>query len=281
MAKFRLAAALFTLLPLTLASPLALLPRQSTPSPPLALPQNAPALDLRFQPVLDFDTDGCYNVPAVSATGALVQGLPHNFVALASNCRDASDLDNNNVYSRTRCNPNGWCIHLYDYYFEKDVATAWFLDIGGHTHDWEHIAVWTANGTAQWVAASQHGGFEVRSASAVRWEGEHPKMVYHKDGGSTHCFRFADAGDETPLENHRGVWFKGDLVGYEGFPSEGVRRKLFTADFGKATLALRDDTFAGNIVRSKYSGIPFDENLDYPPPGTEGVKWKAQGSGWQ
>lgn len=106
-------------------------------------------------------------------------------------------------------------------------------------------------------------------------------MVYHKDGGSTHCFRFADAGDETPLENHRGVWFKGDLVGYEGFPSEGVRRKLFTADFGKATLALRDDTFAGNIVRSKYSGIPFDENLDYPPPGTEGVKWKAQGSGWQ
>ncbi|KAK1830473.1 necrosis inducing protein-domain-containing protein [Podospora conica] len=280
MAKFRLAAALFTLLPLTLASPLSLLPRQSSPSPPQALPQNAPALDLRFQPVLDFDTDGCYNVPAVSATGALVQGLPHNFVSYSSNCRDASDLDNNNVYSRTRCNPNGWCVHLYDYYFEKDVATAWFLDVGGHTHDWEHIAVWTANGTAQWVAASQHGRYEVRSASAVRWEGEHPKLVYHKDGGSTHCFRFADASDDR-VENHRGVWFRGELVGFDGFPSAEVKARLFSADFGKATLALREDTFAGNIVRAKYSGIPFDENLDYPPPGmgTAGTQWKAQGEG--
>ena len=264
MAKFRLAAALFALLPSVFSSPL--LPRQSSPSPPSALPERATALDLRFQPVLDFDTDGCYNVPAISASGDIVQGLPHNFVSPSSDCRDASDLANNNVYARTRCNPGGWCVHLYDYYFEKDVSLPYFLDVGGHTHDWEHIAVWTLNGSAQWVAASQHGNYEIRSASGVRWQGEHPKMVYHKDGVSTHCFRFADAADEA-IENHRGVWFRGDLVSYNGFPSVELRTRLFTWDFGQATIAIRDDTFAGNIVRSKYGGIPFNENLDYESPG--------------
>ena len=266
---FRLAAALFSFLPVVLSSPVAhdIRPRQSAPNPPQALPQLATSVDLRFQPVLDFDTDGCYNVPAISAAGEIVQGLPHDFVTLSSNCRDLSDLDNKNVYSRTRCNPNGWCIHLYDYYFEKDVAVPRFLDVGGHTHDWEHIAVWTLNGTAQWVAASQHGQYEIRSANAVRWQGEHPKLVYHKDGISTHCFRFADASDEA-IENHKGVWFQGPLISYNGFPSEALRAQLFSYDFGKATIAIKDGQFAGNILRAKYKGIPFDENLDFGSPGT-------------
>jgi len=269
MVKLKLTATLLALVPAALALPLhdlslrSLVRRAATPPP--ALPQKATALDLRFQPSLDFDTDGCYNVPAISATGTIVQGLPHSWTGLSSNCRDASDLDNNNVYSRQRCNTNGWCIYLYDYYFEKDVAIPNFLD-PGHTHDWEHIAVWTLNSTPQFVAASQHGNYEIRAAKDVRWDGEHPKMVYHKDGVQTHCFRFADASDDK-IENHKGVWFRGALVSYNGFPA-GVREKLFAYDFADATIAIKDETFVGNVGKAKPAAVVFDAGVDFGSPGT-------------
>lgn len=236
------------------------------PDPPKALPKKATANDLRWQPSLDFDTDGCYNVPAIDANGTLVQGLPHAFTGLASDCHDLSDLDNNNVYSRQRCN-SGWCVYLYGYYFEKDVSIPNFFDTG-HTHDWEHIAVWVsdATGKAEYVGASQHGNYEVKPASEVRWDGEHPKMIYHKDGGSTHCFRFANAGDDA-IENAKGVWFRGDLVSYNGYPA-GVRDILFGHDFGKATIGFKDSTFPGSIGRAKPSAVTFDVNADVGSPGT-------------
>jgi hypothetical protein len=232
-------------------------------SPPSALPQRATANDLRWQPSLDFDTDSCYNVPAIDAAGNIAQGLPHSWVGLSSDCRDLSDLNNNNVYSRQRCN-NGWCIYIYDYYFEKDVSIPYFFD-PGHTHDWEHVAVWVRDGAAQYVAASQHGNYEVRPASSVRWDGEHLKMVYHKDGASTHAFRFANADDDR-IENHKGVWFRGPLVSYNGFPA-GIRDRLYAHDFGAATIALKDSTFASNINGARPSGITFDVNLDQGSPG--------------
>lgn len=37
--------------------------------PPAALPQAATDDQLRWQPSLDFDTDGCYNTPAIDADG--------------------------------------------------------------------------------------------------------------------------------------------------------------------------------------------------------------------
>ncbi|KAK4136134.1 NPP1-domain-containing protein [Trichocladium antarcticum] len=256
------------------APPLArsVLPRAA--NPPTALPQRATAADLRWQPSLDFDTDGCYNVPAIDAQGTVAQGLPHHFTGLASDCRDAADLDNNNVYARQRCNGGGWCVHLYGYYFEKDVATAHFVDTG-HTHDWEHVAVWvrdtatttTTGATAEFVAASQHGKFEIRPAAQVRWDGDHPKMVFHKDGAGTHCFRFANAGDDA-IENAKGVWFRGALVSYNGFPSAAVRDRLFAHDFGEAAIDLKDGAFPGAIGRAKHGSIVFDVNLDVGSPGT-------------
>jgi hypothetical protein len=232
--------------------------------PPTALPQRATANDLRWQPSLDFDTDGCYNVPAIDAQGKIAEGLPHNWVGYSSDCRDASDLDNNNVYSRQRCN-NGWCVYLYGYYFEKDVAIQYFLD-PGHTHDWEHIAVWVRDGKAQYVGVSQHGNYQVKPASDVRWDGEHPKIVYHKDGASTHCFRFANTADDA-IENHKGIWFRGSLISYNGFPA-GIRDLLFAHDFGKANIGFKDASFSGSLTRAKPSGITFDVNADDGSPGT-------------
>lgn len=43
-----------------------------TQNPPKALPQHASQEQLRWQPALDFDTNGCYNSPAIDGNG---QGL--------------------------------------------------------------------------------------------------------------------------------------------------------------------------------------------------------------
>ncbi|KAH7323108.1 necrosis inducing protein [Stachybotrys elegans] len=249
-------AALALLIPLSTAFPI-IHPR----GPIAALPPSATAEELRWQPSMDFDQDGCYNVAAVDASGSIVPGLPHNWVDLASECRDAADLSaaENNVYVRRRCNA-GWCVYLYDYYFEKDVAVPNFID-PGHTHDWEHIAVWVRDGAgAEFVAVSQHGEYEIRAAAELRWDGEHPKVVYHKDGVSTHAFRFAFEDDDA-IENHTGAWYRGPLVNYDGFPG-GVRDVLFAHDFGQANIAIKDSSFPGNIANSRPDGVEFDENAD-------------------
>lgn len=70
---------------------------------------------------MDFDSDSCYNTPAIGPDGTINPGLDHNSVGLSTGCHDLSDLQNNNVYSRARCN-NRWCAYLYGYYFEKEYA---------------------------------------------------------------------------------------------------------------------------------------------------------------
>jgi hypothetical protein len=214
------------------------------PDPPTALPARATANDLKWQPALDYDTNGCYNVPAIGPTPTggmdpayISYGLGHDYTTSSLYCRDKTDLDNTNAYSRQRCN-QGWCVYLYDYYFEKDVSVENVIDAGGHTHDWEHIAVWVQNDEAKWVSASQHGKYVVKPAGDVRWDEDpvtkaktHPKLVYSKDGGFTHFFRFATAGDE-PTENHyTPSWRRSALVSYNGFPGT-LRDQLFNHDFG-------------------------------------------------
>ncbi|WP_113699537.1 NPP1 family protein [Nonomuraea lactucae] len=221
-------------------------PAAAAADPPRALPQNATAADLKWQPTLDYDTDSCYNVPAIGPDGRISEGLDNQNTTNTGDCRDQSDLDNTNAYSRQRCN-SGWCVYLYDYYFEKDVMTQNVAGpgAGGHVHDWEHIAVWVRDDKAEYVATSAHGHYEIRGADQVRWDGTHPKIVYHKDGTFTHAFRFATEGDEPP-ENHSGQWRRSTLVSYNGFPS-GLRDKLFGHDFGSATIGIKDDTFASNL----------------------------------
>ncbi|NMO51465.1 hypothetical protein HH310_09715 [Actinoplanes sp. TBRC 11911] len=216
-------------------------------NPPKALPQNATVNDLKWAPDVDYDTDSCYNVPAIGPDGTLSQGLPHDNVTASQDCRDQSDLDNTNAYSRQRCN-SGWCVYIYDYYFEKDVAVQNVADVGGHVHDWEHIAVWVKDDQAQYVAASGHGEYDIQPASAVRWDGTHPKVVYHKDGGSTHRFRIANAGDEPP-ENFYHTWRRPALVSYNGFPS-GLGDKLHNANWNGPSMATRDAQFADDIKKA-------------------------------
>lgn len=230
-------------------------PATALAAPPPALPASASEMENRFQPAYDYDTDGCYATPAIGPDGALAEGLKLGG-DVNGNCRDLSDLDNTNSYSRTKCN-NDWCALMYASYFEKDQA-ALGGGSAGHRHDWEHVVVWVHGDSAEYVSTSQHKGFKVYESGDLPFEDTHPKVVYHKDGVSTHCFRGAknDGGDEPP-ENHKGAWQKPTLVGWDGYP-EGLRDKLSEGDFGSATLGITDSAFNGHLEKAKPPDIPFD-----------------------
>lgn len=227
------------------------LPTIALAAPPAALPGNADTMEQTYQPAYDYDTDGCYPTPAIGANGAVNGGLNPSG-ALNGGCHDLADLNNTNGYARYKCN-NGWCAILYGLYFEKDQAT-----IGGHRHDWEHVVVWVQNNQAQYVSTSAHGNFNVYPRSQIIWDGNHPKIVYHKDGVSTHDFRPANSGDEPP-ENELHTWRYPTLVGWNGYPA-GVRDQLSAADFGSAIFGLKDGNFNSHLAAAMPAGISFNPN---------------------
>ncbi|MEV7890127.1 NPP1 family protein [Streptomyces sp. NPDC002817] len=230
-------------------------PSAAFAAPPAALPTNAESAEYTYQPAWDYDTDGCYPTPAIGPDGTVNGGL-NPTGSLSGECHDLSDLNNTNSYSRYKCN-NGWCAYMYGLYFEKDQALA-NSSIGGHRHDWEHVVIWVQNGTIQYVSTSAHGAYTTTATSGVRFDGTHAKIVYHKDGVSTHAFRLANSNDEPP-ENAKGTWQYPPLVGWNGYPS-GVRDKLVAYDFGSANFALKDANFASDLSKAKPSGISFDPN---------------------
>ncbi|MET7333659.1 NPP1 family protein [Nonomuraea sp. NPDC005650] len=221
-------------------------------APPTALDWAAPWTDRTHQPAFDYDGDGCYPTPAIGRDGTIAPGLALGG-AVNGQCHDASDLDNTNSYSRSKCN-NGWCAYVYALYFEKDQALPGCC---GHRHDWEHVVVWVQGDYGQYVTASAHGNYSIRPRSQVAWDetGTHPKIIYHKDGLSTHAFRFAGF-DEQP-ENHKGSWQFPPLIGWDDYPP-GFRDRLVAHDFGSAQFGLRDSSFNGELAKAKPAGIPFD-----------------------
>lgn len=72
------------------------------------LSESASELELKWQPVMDFDSDSCYNTAAISPDGTLNPGLDHVCTGVTENCDQVNRLWNSNVYSRARCN-NGIC----------------------------------------------------------------------------------------------------------------------------------------------------------------------------
>jgi hypothetical protein len=203
----------------------------------------------KWCPALDYDTDSCYNTVAISRDGPLNYGYDPNLdhAWILSYCRNENRLSQTNIYVRSKCN-NGWCAHMYDYYFESD-----FANIGsGHRHDWEHIAVWVKNGELKFVSVSAHGEWVIneKSSGLIRFEqGTHAKVVYHKDGGGTHAFRFAfqDGANDNVAENHWKSWRWGKGAGLVQWPhiSEYFRKQLSIHNWGSASMAVRDDPDGG------------------------------------
>ncbi|KAL8364871.1 hypothetical protein RB595_003922 [Gaeumannomyces hyphopodioides] len=235
------------------------LPRREIVTP---IQDSASPLEHQFQPVTDFDKDGCYYTAAVGADGEKNGGWdPSNGLhpaCLASVCRDNNRLENNNLYSRSRCN-NGWCAIMYEYYFEKDqvICGSWGT---GHRHDWENVVVFVKDNQVKRVAPSCHGKYDGATNSPPLKDGR-PKVVYHKDGGLTHCWRIAN-GEDDNIENYTGEWFLGRLIGWNSWPNTGLRDKAME-DFGGPRAKLRDEDFA-NTLRSAMDDTinGFDPNVD-------------------
>lgn len=72
-----------------------------------ALPEKASDLEFKFQPYLDFDTNGCYNTAAIAPDGTINEGDEATGTE-RGDCRDLAHLEHSNAYSRARCN-NGIC----------------------------------------------------------------------------------------------------------------------------------------------------------------------------
>ena len=98
--------------------------------------------------------------------------------------------------------------------------------IGGHRHDWEHVVVWVQNGVSASTSPRPPTATSPSTpASSVRWTGTHPKVVYHKDGVSTHCFRLGRhrrraAGERTTTPGSTRRWSAGTAT------RAGIRDKL-------------------------------------------------------
>ena len=237
---------------------------QSWPTPVSPLPELATALDKRFQPAIDFDTDTCFNVAAINASGAVSQGASTYATRPPASCRNATYLRQSNVYARSRCN-NGYCARVYSYFWQSDFS---------HAYDWELVIVWTTdqgNGSrVVGVTRGEHGDWDTRATSGGQLRfvsdstGEHVKMVYHYETlGFSHLWRFSNANDEPP-ENGTGQWLIQPLVSWKGYPSLNVRNTLSNYDFKGATFDNKDARFAGVLAAANKSGIApgFDANTD-------------------
>ncbi|KAH7094691.1 necrosis inducing protein-domain-containing protein [Paraphoma chrysanthemicola] len=209
-----------------------------------ALPQRAGPEHINWQPSLDFDRDSCYHVPMIDAAGNVNAGQDQ----ATAHCRQGWMLSNTNVYVRGHCETRNnvkWCIQIYDYYFEADGGQPPV----GHRHDIEHIAVVFKNNNFERISVSCHGKWDSRGKNNVIWHdgGSHAKIVYHKDGGGTRCFRYATANDEPP-ENHAGHWFRGALVDWFQGLNNNQRNILNSHSFEPAGLAIRDSKWWCSIT---------------------------------
>lgn len=76
------------------------------------LGESADPLEITVQPLLDFDSDGCYQTSAIDRNGKVNPG--HGPTGTPQgDCRDKRQLDSSNTYSRKRCN-NGYCAIMYE-----------------------------------------------------------------------------------------------------------------------------------------------------------------------
>lgn len=214
-----------------------------------------------YEPLFDFDGDGCYPAAGISRNGQQNPGLKTSG-AINGSCHDAGFLDISNTLHRYACiqsGANNFCAHIYDMYFEKDQAVHG-SGLGGHRHDWETVAIWQKDGNITHASYSCHGDMYTRTFSDSPKEGNHVKFVYHKDGGSTHCFRFAKDNNE-PAENHYGYWVTPAITSWYELKGDNVsnhdmRAKLNSFDYGSASIKVKDSSYLSFLNRWKPNGYP-------------------------
>ncbi|KMS68935.1 necrosis inducing protein (NPP1) [Streptomyces viridochromogenes] len=201
------------------------------------LPANATTFQQKYMPLFDYDTDGCLPAAAVDANGRLNGGL-NNSGKITGGCRDGH-LGRANTYAQSKCQ-HGWCAYVYALYFEKDQVVNG-ADAFGHRHDFESVVALQKQGEERprYLAASAHGKYSTHPINEVPMEGNHVKIVYHKDGGSSHAFRFAKWG-EVPHAWGNGRWDQPALVSMERM-AKAPRDALWNSKWGDANFPLTNN----------------------------------------
>ncbi|MFC8348620.1 NPP1 family protein [Streptomyces sp. NPDC057280] len=216
------------------------------------LPWNASTFQNKYMPEFDYDNDGCYPAAAVDASGHLNGGLNPSG-SITGGCQ-SNHLGRANTYAQSRCE-NGWCAYVYALYFEKD-QTLNGADAFGHRHDWESVVVFQKQGEERprYLAASRHGDYSTHPINEVPMDGNHVKIVYHKDGASTHAFRFAGWGEDTEAWGPGNHWDTPALVTMEQMP-QAPRDALWNSQWGRANFPLTNN-LVNNINKARPSAVP-------------------------
>ncbi len=209
-------------------------------------------------PVFDFDGDACLPSAGISRAGVQNGGLKASG-GITSACRDVGFLDTANTVHRHACivsDGSTYCGHFYALYFLKDQATVFG---GGHRHDWEHAAIWTTNGAVTHGGYSAHGDLINQPISKLQLQNGHLKIVYHKDGLTTHAMRFAGANEYA--ENAYGQFVTPPIISWysmygDGVDNEELRARLNAFDYGSANLPVRDSSFLNKLNIYRPAGYP-------------------------
>ncbi|MER6710106.1 MULTISPECIES: NPP1 family protein [unclassified Streptomyces] len=215
---------------------------------PAALPYQASAFQDKYQPLFDYDSDGCFPSSAVGPDGQLNGGLNPSGNP-GGDCRYVGSA---NTYVRTACDPN-WCAYVYALYFEKDQGR-----FSGHRHDWEAVVVWQARGAEEpsYVSASAHGQYDTKPFNRIERSGNRAKIVYHRDEPGTHAFRFAKSGEAPEVVKD---WDRPNLVAMDRLRNTNGKAfdALWNATWGSANFPLqdRDARFETTLNRAKPSQI--------------------------
>ena len=209
-------------------------------------------------PVFDFDSDGCLPSAGISRDGLQNGGLAPSG-SITGGCRASNFLQTANTLHRHACVSSGsdvYCGHFYALYFLKDQATALG---GGHRHDWEHAAIWTKNGVVTHGGYSAHGKLYNAAIGSLSTQNGHLKIVYHKDGVTTHAMRFASSGEAA--ENAYGSFVSPAIISWMALKGDSLnnaqmRDKLNAFNYGSATIPLKDSNFLNNLNTYKPSEYP-------------------------
>ncbi len=258
------------ILALAFAASLCLTPNAQS----VGLPEAVSPETKRWAPVFDFDGDSCYPAPAVSPRGKVSRGL-RTGGSITGECRQLDQLRAANTYCRSASvtsRGSTYRVSMYALYFEKDQVFAQAASNAdpGHRHDWEHALVWTRDGVLTHASYSAHGSVTTRAKQELEFDASAPetvKVVYHKDGLSTHAFRFAKPNE--PPENELDAWITPALVEWDlmrsaSVSNDGFRQLFNTHDFGAAVCPFDDANFPREIAK----GVPLVDGMPSP------AEWK-------
>jgi hypothetical protein len=230
----------------------------------------------KYAPVFDFDGDGCLPSAGISRDGIRNPGL-RTTGSITGQCRSPYFLATSNTLHRYACITSGgfdYCGHFYSLYFEKDQcygAQALPDPVCGHRHDWEYAAVWTINGVITHGGVSAHGDLESKPITQLAREGDHFKVVYHKDamGGGAHALRFADHNENA--ENPYGMFVTPVLISWYELAGDGPNNEQMRWNLNNfcynCCSGWPDDVCGGTIPLKDTNDTFLNELNTYKPPG--------------